>query len=152
MRASTLGELPNTQLLASAEEKQPESCCSDASRIATIVASLRGRAKLGLQASSRLSKQIRRLNLGCRLVVVVDIFIEGEVKVAVVVMSHIIKFRIELVGDKGEPVFNELTICASGLAMVEKTAELMVTKSVVIKTLKDIAVEIESIQGLGSSD
>lgn len=108
---------------------------------------------MGLQASSRLSKQIRRLSLGRGLVVVVDVFIEGEVvKDAFVVVSHIIKFRIELVGDSGEFVFKELTICVRGMATVEITSELKVSKSVVIKTLKPITAETESIQGLGSSD
>jgi len=43
------------------------SCCSDTDRIASNVASIKGRAKWGLQERSLLSKRIRRLNLGRRL-------------------------------------------------------------------------------------
>lgn len=55
MSTSTLVELLPGR--ASAPEGQAwTSCCSDNNRICPIVASMRGRAKLGLQASSRLSK------------------------------------------------------------------------------------------------
>jgi len=106
---------------------------------------------LGLQASSLLSKDIRRLNLGRELVVVVDEFIEVVVSGAGVVVSHIIKLRIEVVGDMGEVVFKELIICVRGVTMVEKISILKVNSNVVIKIRKSI-VEVESIQGLGSSD
>jgi len=108
MSASTLGDSDRPGRLASAAERQAGSCCSDADRIASIVASIRGRAKLGLQVSSRLSKLIRRLNLGRGLVVVVDEIIEGEVvSVAVVVTSQMIKVKMELVEDRGDPVLKE---------------------------------------------
>lgn len=66
---------------------------------------------MGLQVSSRLSKRIRRVNLGRRLVVVVEEVIEVEVvNDAVVVANQMIVVKIELVGDRGDPVLKELTI------------------------------------------
>jgi hypothetical protein len=108
---------------------------------------------LGLQASSRLSKLIRRLNLGRWLVVIVDEFIVAvEVNEAVVVVSQIIKFRIEVVGDSGEPVLKELNICVRGVAILEIISKESVAQRAVIKSLKPIGVEAESIQGRRSSD
>lgn len=98
------------------EERQPlESCSSDANRIAETVASIRGRAKLGLQASSRLSKLIRRLVLTAEgLLVVVDVLVEDEgvvvVSVAVVVTNQMIKVKSEGVDDRREPVLKEVII------------------------------------------
>lgn len=101
MSVATLGVSLASRRFASAEERQSWSCCSDADRIATIVASIRGRAKWGLQASSLLSKRIRRLNLGRRLVVVVEELIElVVVKDDVVVVIQIIEEMIELVGGR----------------------------------------------------
>ena len=76
--------------------------CSDANRIATIVASIRGRAKWGLQDRSLFSKLIRTLRLECRLVfVLVEEVIKDEVvKDAVVVTIHMIKVKIEVVGGR----------------------------------------------------
>ena len=66
---------------------------------------------MGLQVSSRLSKRIRRVNLGRRLVVVVEEVIEVEVvNAAVVVANQMIVVKIELVGDRGDPVLIEITI------------------------------------------
>lgn len=66
---------------------------------------------MGLQVSSRLSKRIRRVNLGRRLVVVVEEVIEVEVvNAAVVVANQMIVVKIELVGDRGDPVLKEVTI------------------------------------------
>jgi len=109
MSVSTLGDSVLPRRIASAEERQSGSCLSDANRIAETVASIRGRAKLGLQASSRLSKLIRRLNFVRGLFVVVDEFIEGEgvVSVVVVVTNHMIKVKSELVKDRGDPVFKQ---------------------------------------------
>jgi len=110
MSVSTLGVFLVSRRFASTAERQSGvSCCSDADRIATIVASIRGRAKLGLQASSLLSKRIRRLNLGRRLVVVVEELIEVVVfKDAVVVVSHTIKEMIELVDGREDPVLKDV--------------------------------------------
>jgi len=113
MSVSILGEFTLSGRFASTDERQSGSCCSDADRIATIVASKRGRAKLGLQASSRLSKRIRRLNLGRRLVVVLVeevIDIEVVVKEVVVVANQIIMVKIEGVGDREDPVLKDETI------------------------------------------
>jgi len=71
---------------------------------------MRGRAKLGLQASSRLSKRIRRLNLGRRLFVVDEVEEVEVVNGAVVVASHMIKVKIEGVGNREDPVFIEMKI------------------------------------------
>jgi len=88
-----------------------ENCCSDADRIATIVASIKGRAKLGLQASSRLSRSIRRLNLGRELVVLVEVVIEVEVfKSVVVVTNQMTKVMTEGLGDREDPVVKEVII------------------------------------------
>jgi len=113
MSVSTLGESVLPRRFASAEERQSGSCLSDANRIAETVASIRGRAKLGLQASSRLSKRIRRLNLGrrlCDFVVVEEIVDVEVVKDAVVVASHMIIVKIEGVGDREDPVLKDKTI------------------------------------------
>ena len=85
------------------------------------------------------------------MVVVVDEFIEVVVSGAGVVVSHIIKLRIEVVGDSGEVVFKELIICVRGVTMVKKTSVLKVNSNVVIIIRKPI-VKVESVQGLGSSD
>jgi len=68
---------------------------------------------LGLQASSRLSKRIRRLNLGRDVVpVIVEELIEVEVvvKEAVVVTIHMIKVKIDVVGEREEPVVKDEVI------------------------------------------
>ena len=66
---------------------------------------------MGLQVSSRLSKRIRRVNLGRRLVVLVEEVIEVEVvNDTVVVANQMIVVKIELVGDRGDPVLKEVTI------------------------------------------
>lgn len=91
MSRSTLGEILSSQrTLAPALERQSWiASCSDADRIAAIVASLRGRAKLGLQASSRLSKPIRRPNLGRSvLVVVVEELVEVEVVIGAIIVTR----------------------------------------------------------------
>jgi len=91
MSRSTLGEILSSQrTLAPALERQSwMASCSDADRIAAIVASLRGRAKLGLQASSRLSKPIRRPNLGRSvLVVVVEELVEVEVVIGAIIVTR----------------------------------------------------------------
>jgi hypothetical protein len=84
--------------------------------MAPIVASIKGRANLGLQASSLLNRFILRLNLGrdagLRALVVVD---EEVVDVEVVsevgvVASHMIKFKTETVGDREDPVLKEFMI------------------------------------------
>jgi len=88
-------------------------CCSDANRIAAIVASIRGRAKLGLQASNLFNKRTRRLNLGRKLVwfVVVEELVDVEiVNGAVVVESQMIIVKIEVVGNSEDPVLREVTI------------------------------------------
>jgi len=71
---------------------------------------MRGRAKLGLQASSRLSKRIRRLNLGRRLFVVDEVEEVEVVNGAVVVANHMIKVKTEGVGNREDPVFIEMKI------------------------------------------
>jgi len=74
---------------------------------------MRGRANRGLLARSRFSKRIRRLNFGRGLVVfvVVEEFIEVELlSEAVVVTNQRIEVKIELVGDREDPVLKELTI------------------------------------------
>lgn len=131
----TLGEFRSSRTLASTLERQTlDSCCSDADRICSIVASIKGRAKLGLQASSRLSKRIRRLNLGRRLVIVVKEVVEVEiVKGAVVVTNQMIKVKIEVVGDREDPVFKELTICLSGFRSVEVAPEIMLSSMVAVQ-------------------
>ncbi len=109
MSASILGESVPPRRLPSTGERQSRTDAEDDNRrIATIVASLRGRAKLGLQASSRLSKLIRRLNFGRSVIVVDEELIDVEVvSEAVVVASHMIKVKIELVDDRGDPVLKE---------------------------------------------
>jgi hypothetical protein len=90
-----------------------DSCCSDANRIASVVASIRGRAKSGLLASSLFSKLTRRLNLRRELVwlVVVEELVDVEiVNGAVVVESHMIIVKIEGVGDSEDPVLSEVMI------------------------------------------
>jgi hypothetical protein len=73
-----------------------------------------GRAKLGLQASSRFSKRIRRLNLGRWLVVFVVVEelvdVEAVVSDAVVVEIQIIILKIEGVGDIEDPSLKEIII------------------------------------------
>jgi hypothetical protein len=84
--------------------------------MAPIVASIKGRANWGLQASSLLNRFNLRLNLGrdagLRALVVVD---EEVVDVEVVsevgvVASHMIKFKTEAVGDREDPILKELMI------------------------------------------
>ena len=66
---------------------------------------------MGLQASSRLSKRIRRLNLGAELVILVDEVIKVEVvKDVVVVTNQMTKARIEGVEGREDPVFKDKTI------------------------------------------
>jgi len=127
MRDSTLGELSPSRRAQPALEGQPwVSCCSDANRIAAIVASIRGRAKLGLQVRSLRNKRILRLNLGRWLVFLVEEVVEVEVvNAAVVVASHMIKVKSEGVGDRIDPVFKEVTIRLSGLRSAEEAAEVM---------------------------
>jgi uncharacterized protein (DUF2126 family) len=152
MSASTLGELTSSRRLASTPERQAGvSCCSDANRIATIVASERGRAKLGLLVRSLLSKRIRRLNLGRRLVILVDEVIEVEgVNAAVVVANQMIVVKIEGVGIREDPVLKESTICPSGIRKVEIACEAVVIKSVIAKIWEKA--EVVSVQGRCSSD
>lgn len=84
--------------------------------MAPIVASIKGRANWGLQVSSLLNKFILRLNLGrdtglrAFIVVdeeVVDIEVISEVGV---VTNHMIIFKIEVVGDREDPVLKEFVI------------------------------------------
>jgi len=135
MSASTFGELATSRRLASTLERQAwVSCCSDANRIATIVASERGRAKLGLQVSSLLSKRIRRLNLGRRLVILVDEVIKVEgVNAAVVVANQMIVVKIEGVGKRQDPVLKVSIICPSGIRSVEIACEAVVMNNVIAK-------------------
>jgi len=89
---------------------------------------------LGLQVNSRLSKRIRRVNLGRGLVVVVEEVVEGEfVKDAVVVVSHMIVVKMELAGDRGDLVLKEVIILLSGIRSVEIASEAKLIKSVVAK-------------------
>ena len=96
-------------------QSRAESCCSDADRIAPIVASIKGRANWGLQASSLLNRFILRLNLGrdarLRTLVVVDEeVVDVEVSELGVVASQIIIFKIEVVGEREDPVLKECMI------------------------------------------
>jgi hypothetical protein len=51
------------------------------------------------------------VNLGRRLVVVVEEVVEVEVvNAAVVVANQMIVVKIELVGDRGDPILKEVTI------------------------------------------
>ena len=110
---------------------------------------------MGLQVSSRLSKRIRRVNLGRRLVVVVEEVVEVEVvNAAVVVVNQMIVVRIELVGDRGDPVLIEVTICVSGVRSVEIASEVILIKRLMANIREMVVVDavVESIQGRCSSD
>lgn len=132
--------------------------CSDANRIASIVASIRGRAKLGLQVSSLVSIGIRSENLervGSLLVVglVGDELVKLEVvKDEVVVRSHMIVVKIEGVGKSGEVVFKEVRICVSGCRSVEIAAEVVLMRRLSVKSRERVVGVAELVQGRCSSD
>ena len=108
---------------------------------------------MGLQASSRLSKLIRRLYLIRGLVVVEEVVKVEAVKFAVVVANHIIKVRIEGVGEREDPVLKELLIRLSGCRKVVIASEVMLMKRLIAKIREMIeVVDVEAIQGRCSSD
>jgi hypothetical protein len=143
----------HTGTLPPRASRAKESCCSDADRNTPIVASLRGRANWGLQDSSRLSRFILKLNLGVRDVrdvvvgveVVVDVELLSEV---VVVASHMIIVKIELVGCRDDPVVKELRIVDRGCRKAEEVVVIMVTKINITESERLVV----SIQGRCSSD
>ena len=126
MRASKLGV--SHSLIPTFTTKRPDRSldCLDADRIAAIVASIRGRAKLGLQASSRLSKLVRTLNFSRRRFVIEEVTQYEFVKDTVVVAIHMIKLRMEGVGERGDPLFKEVIIWAIGVRRLEKVAEVII--------------------------
>jgi len=134
---------------------------SDANRNATIVASIRGRANWGLQASSRLSRFSLRLKSGSGsgllvliegLVVGVEevVDVEGGVKGVGVVVSHMIELKREGVGEREDAVLKELTICQRGCRIVEVAAEISVRQSVMAEIV-DMVEEV-GVTAVGSGE
>lgn len=112
---------------------------------------------MGLQASSRFSNRIRRLNLGRGLVVlvVVDKIIDVEgVRDVVVVVSQMINVKIRGVVGREDPSVNESIIWQRGLRIVEKAPEAVCRNRVVAKSWEIIEAMagVECIQGRCSSD
>lgn len=134
-----------------------ESCCSDAAdRIASIVASIKGRAKSGLQASSLFSKLTLRLYLGReRVLVVVEELVDVEVvSSAVVVESHMIVVKIEVVGHSEDPALSEKMIWLSGVRSAEIACEVVLMKRIMAKSCEmvDDVAGAELAQGRCSCD
>jgi len=74
---------------------------------------------------------IRRLNIGRGLVVfvVVEEVVDVEVvKDAVVVVSQMIKVKIECVGERLDPVVKLVQICVRGLRSVKETSEIVLAR------------------------
>jgi len=118
--------------------------------MAPIVASIKGRAKLGLQASRLFSKRIRRLSFRRGLSVFVEEVVEVEVvNGAVVVVSQIIVVKIEGVGDREDVVLKERSICVRGQRSVEDAAETIFRIVVRANSCESAA---EAVQGRCSSD
>jgi hypothetical protein len=98
---------------------------------------MRGRAKWGLQASSLFNKRTRRLNLGRELVwlVVVEELIDVKiVNGAVVVESHMIIVKIEVVGDREDPVLSEVAIWLRGVRSAKIAFEVVLKNIVMAKS------------------
>jgi len=125
------------------------SCCSEANRRRTTVAAIKGRAIVGLQASTRLRRPIRRLNLGRKLRefdVFVEEFVEVVIKGAVVVSIQIKECMIEGVAIREDPFLKETRIWLIGVRTFEEASENIVIQRVTANVV------IVVIQGRCSSD
>lgn len=125
--------------------------------MAPIVASRRGRAKPGLQASNLFSRLTRRLNLGRELVllVVVEELIDVEVvNGAVVVKIHMIITKIEGVGIIEDPVLSEVMIWLRGARSAKIALEVVLMNMFIVKSCEtaDVVAGVELIQGRCSCD
>jgi hypothetical protein len=90
-----------------------------------------------LQASSLFNKRTRRLNLGRELVwlVVVEELIDVKiVNGAVVVESHMIIVKIEVVGDREDPVLSEVAIWLRGVRSAKIAFEVVLKNIVMAKS------------------
>jgi hypothetical protein len=118
---------------------------------------MRGRAKLGLQASSLFSRLTLRLYLGRErvLLVVVEELVDVEVvSAAVVVESHMIIVKVEGVGHSEDPVLSEVTIWLSGVRSAEIARKVVLMKRIVAKSCEmvDDVAGAELAQGRCSCD